>query len=238
MGVAFADVALASGFTHADEGRGVVAFDADSDGDQDVLAFTNGGWLEYYRNDTVQAGGWLRLRLDSTPNPLVAPDGFNARVTATIGGQSYHRYVNGSPSYLATGELEVHFGLGGATQVDELRIDWPRGYSTVLQDVPVNQLLVIACPAPRDLDGSGSVDLADLQSLIDNWGPVVGVPQLRADLDNDGVVGMGDLLRWTEGYDSQPLIIYRRGGRLFVSPSGGPEIYIPAGGWTKAQRTL
>ncbi len=72
-------------------------------------------------------------------------------------GVSCIRFVSGSPSYLATSELPVHFGLGEADMVDELRVEWARGYVTVLTDVAVDQALTITAPVLGDLDADGVV---------------------------------------------------------------------------------
>ena len=98
---------------------------------------TNAGALTYYQNDTA-GGNWLRITFDTTGNPLLAPDGFGTRVLATVGGETYMRFVSGSPSYLAMSEPQVHFGLGAAVTVDELVVEWPRGYVSTFTDVAVN----------------------------------------------------------------------------------------------------
>ena len=43
---------------------------------------------------------------------------------------------------------EQIFGLGAAAQVDELRIEWPDGEQTILNDVAAGQKLVLQQPAP------------------------------------------------------------------------------------------
>ena len=42
-----------------------------------------------------------------------------------------------------------------------------------------------------DLDGTGTVDVEDLQTVLGAWGDC---PDCDADLDNDGIVGVLDLL--------------------------------------------
>jgi len=190
----FADIAVAAGFDHAGEGRGLAYLDADNDGDLDILVTTNSDALTYYRNDTA-GGNWLRLTFDTTGNPLLAPDGFGTRVLATVGSQTYVRYVSGSPSYLSVSEPQIHFGLGAAQIVDELRIQWPRGYVTVLTDVAVNTQMTIVAPPLGDLDADGVVGIADFLSLLGGWGPCPVPPAAcLADLDADGVVGIADFL--------------------------------------------
>jgi hypothetical protein len=42
--------------------------------------------------------------------------------------------------------IDVEFGVGTATVVDEIRISWPSGRRQVLRDVEVDQVLVVEEP--------------------------------------------------------------------------------------------
>lgn len=190
----FTEIAVASGFDHAAEGRGLAYLDADNDGDLDILATTNAGALTYYRNDTA-GGNWLRIGFDTSANPLLAPDGFGTRVLATVGGQTYVRFVSSGPSYLSTSEPQVHFGLGAAATVDVLRVQWQHGYVSTFTDVAANTQLTIAAPGLGDLDADGVVGIADFLALLAAWGPCAAPPTAcPADLDGDGIVGIADFL--------------------------------------------
>ncbi len=195
-GAMFTEIACDAGFDHTGEGRGLVYLDADNDGDLDILVATNAGDLTYYLNETLNPGNWLRLSLDTGPNPLLAPDGFGARVVVTVGGASYQRFVSGSPSYLATSELAVHFGLGAAGVVDELRVEWAKGPSTVLSNVGVNQHLTITAPPLGDVDGDGAVNVLDLIDLLLAWGtcPAPCPPTCPVDINGDCAINVLDLI--------------------------------------------
>jgi len=54
------------------------------------------------------------------------------------------RGIGGTPS---TGDLRVHFGLGDATNVTTLRIEWPSGIVQERTNVAANQILTITEPA-------------------------------------------------------------------------------------------
>ena len=135
------------------------------------------------------------MTFDTTGNPLLAPDGFGARVLAAVGSETYVRYVSGSPSYLAVSEPQVHFGLGAAVTVDELRVEWPRGYVSTLTDVAVNTQLTIIAPSLGDLDADGVVGIAHFLDSLAGWGPCPVPPEpCLGDLDADGLVGIADFL--------------------------------------------
>jgi len=190
----FEEVAMASGFDFVAEGVAIVALDVEPDGDLDVVAFANSGPLKYFRNDTA-GGNWLQVSFDTSTNPLLAPDGYGTKATAYVSPNAYVRYLSGSPSYLATSEPLLHWGLGDATTVDQLTIEWSRGYVTTLQDVAVNQHLVIEAPGVGDIDANGAVDTVDFLMLLGSWGPCAPAPAAcTSDLNGDGTVDTVDFL--------------------------------------------
>jgi hypothetical protein len=77
-------------------------------------------------------------------------------VKATIAGNVIWqvREISGGTGYGSQGGLEAHFGLGGATAVDMLQIEWPSGLVQHLKDVAANQSLTVLEP-PRLEVGQG-----------------------------------------------------------------------------------
>jgi hypothetical protein len=53
------------------------------------------------------------------------------------------RYVKSGSSYLGQNDMRVHFGLGGATQVNRLEIRWPSGQVDVATDLSVNSIVTV-----------------------------------------------------------------------------------------------
>ncbi len=94
---------------------------------------------------------WLKIRLEGSLSNRSAI-GAKAWVKATIGGQevTQMREISAQSGYCGQNSLLVHFGLGDATSVTELRVQFGCGQDTTLTNVPVNQLLEIteALPVP------------------------------------------------------------------------------------------
>ena len=193
----FTEKAVACGFLHYSKGRGLIHFDADNDGDQDTIIFTNKGPLYYYRND-LAAGPethWLRVFLDTTGDTANAPDGYGAKVSVQAGPNTYTRWIDGGTTFLGMNELSAHFGLGTAESVESVTVLWPSGAQTVLEDVAANQTIVIASiepPCAGDLNGDGVVDGSDLGELLAAWGGP-GDGDINADFTVDGA-DLGALL--------------------------------------------
>ncbi len=188
----FTETALASGFVHEGKGRSLLHFDYDLDGDQDLVVSSNNEPLFLFRNEVAGTDDahWLRVTLDTDDDPDNAPDGIGAVVRATVGAVTMTRAIDAGASYLGNSELVAHFGLGNATMVDELIVEWTNGEVTVLTDVAADQHLTIASttPCPADLDSSGAVGAADLAALLTQWGGPG-----TADFDSSGAVGPEDL---------------------------------------------
>ena len=143
----FTEVAAAWGLHHTGQGRGLVHFDYDNDGDQDLAIFTKDQRILLYRNDlAAPKRHWLRVLLDTSARPDLAPDGIGARVivrTAAPAAGHQVRYLYSGGSYLTSSELSAHFGLGPAARVAELRVEWPDGSLTLLHDLPADQTITI-----------------------------------------------------------------------------------------------
>ena len=196
----FAEMAIEAGISHFGMGRGMINFDYDNDGDQDVLIFANNQALTLFRND-LPAGpdtNWLRVFVSNDGDPAVPANGYNSLVRAIVGETTYTRAIDGGNTYLGINELSAHFGLAAATVVDEIRVEWPDGQVSSLFDITTNQTITIGrekaplCAA--DLSNDGDVGAADLGELLAQWGPCKG--KCFADIappGGDGSIGAADL---------------------------------------------
>jgi len=85
---------------------------------------------------------WLKVQLRGVASSTEGT-GAKVRVKATIRGQTVWqmRQIGGLTTFAT--ELIAHFGLGDATNVDVVRIEWPSGLVQELHDVPANHSLTI-----------------------------------------------------------------------------------------------
>jgi hypothetical protein len=102
--------------------------------------------LLYWNNGN--SNGWTKIKLVGTVSNRSAV-GAKVRVRATIQGRTMWqmREVNTGTGFRAS-PLEEHFGLGDATNVDTVRIEWPSGTVQELRHVAAKQFLTITEP-PR-----------------------------------------------------------------------------------------
>lgn len=136
----FRETAEQLGFSDRGQGRALMVFDADGDGDLDFFVDNLDNAWKLYRND-LDKGGYLQVRLQgAAPNS----EAIGARVYVSVGATTQMREIQCGCNFLAQNPAEAHFGLGGAQVIDELRIVWPDGAQTVRTQVVGNQKLVIA----------------------------------------------------------------------------------------------
>jgi hypothetical protein len=145
----FSDVTTGSGFDHTDNGRGLFILDYDRDGAMDIVITSYNDTVALFRNDISGPNtNWIELSFDTSANPGLAPDGFGTRVVVTTGSFTQHHYLSGGATYVSQSQLAMHFGLGSATTIDTMTVEWADGTTTVLNGVPANQIMTIAAPAP------------------------------------------------------------------------------------------
>jgi len=128
--------------TDSEHSTSAAWIDYDNDGDLDLHVANATGGNALYRNDG-NANNWLKVRLNGTESNRAAI-GANVRVTAQINGttRTLLRQVSGDAGFTSQ-NLELHFGLGNAAIIDEVRVEWPAGTVQTMADVAINQRLTV-----------------------------------------------------------------------------------------------
>lgn len=154
----FTEDSSARGIVDTGQGRAAVCFDYDGDGDLDVFVGNNGGAPKLYRNDDPP-GGFLKVRLTSSSENT---DGVGAVVRVTIGGVQQMREIRAGTNFVSSQPAIAHFGIGAASLVDEVRVEWPDGQVSTESDVAPGQEIVIAKEPPPPVPGPGRLGLSFL----------------------------------------------------------------------------
>lgn len=141
----FTERSLDLGLDDRGQGRGVVCFDYDHDGDIDIFIANNQQAPRLFRNDGGNHLNFLNVKLQGDPPNTEA---IGARIFLTAGTQTQMRELRAGSNYVSQDPVEAHFGLGKTTMVDEVRIVWPSGATTILQNIPVNQFMVVPQSQP------------------------------------------------------------------------------------------
>ena len=114
--------------------------DFDNDGDLDALInLGNSNKSRLFINKSNNANSWISIRLKG----LISNSfGIGAKIKAYSGSDQLLREVSTSNK----SSQNAHFGLGIATNIDRLVVEWPSGIVQELTDVAVNQFLTITEP--------------------------------------------------------------------------------------------
>jgi hypothetical protein len=143
----FTEVQAGSGFDHTGQGRSLMTLDYDRDGDMDILITAFEGPVKLYRNDLSGSGtNWLQVRLDTSGDTGLAPDGYGSRIVISADGVTQYDWIDGGATYLGISESVAHFGLGSATAAD-VTVEWADGTDTILTGVPANQSITVGMAA-------------------------------------------------------------------------------------------
>ena len=121
--------------------RGMLFGDIDTDGDVDVVLCQSNRPTVILSNEVGNANAWLTVKLVGTDKNT---DAIGAQVQLEAGGMTLVREVICGASYLSGNDLRLTFGLGGAVQVDNLRIRWHNGSVQELGGVPVRQSITFS----------------------------------------------------------------------------------------------
>ncbi len=146
----FTEKAIAMGINSTGQGRAVLCFDSNNNGQIDVLVQNSHGLGEafgspqLYRNLGHPDHHWLRVRLRH-PGPNTF--GVGARLTLEAGGMAQTRELRAGNNFLSADPIEAHFGLGLSDRIERLTIAWPDGRIDVHTDLEVNQIHTLS-PAP------------------------------------------------------------------------------------------
>ncbi|OGO68434.1 MAG: hypothetical protein A2Z49_08425 [Chloroflexi bacterium RBG_19FT_COMBO_56_12] len=146
----FTDVAILVGAGGETEGSTNATAWADYDRDGFLDLFTmNGGFGAFWPfskgpsqllHNEGNSNHWLDINLVGVASNR---SGLGAVVQLTAGGQTQVlTNTDGSVGYNQDGN-PLHFGLGSATSIELIVVDWPSGIHQELTDVPVDQFLVI-----------------------------------------------------------------------------------------------
>ncbi len=137
---AFRERGLEVGIDDRGQGRGVVAFDYDRDHDLDLFIAQNSAPPRLFRNDSAGGRHSLTVLLAGRPPNT---QGIGARIYVTAGGTTQMRELRAGNNFVSQDPAEAFFGLGSDSVADEVRVRWPDGSETSLQDVSANQVLVV-----------------------------------------------------------------------------------------------
>ncbi|MFV2068734.1 MAG: ASPIC/UnbV domain-containing protein, partial [Pirellulales bacterium] len=142
----FATVSAVTGLDFPDDGRAIAVVDWDHDGDLDLwISNRNAPRLRLMRNESTAANHWLSLRLVGD-GKKTNRDAIGARVEVSLAEPTAGRSVatlRAGEGFLAQSSKWLHFGLGAASKLDKITVDWPGGAAELFSGVEVDGRYVL-----------------------------------------------------------------------------------------------
>ncbi len=143
----FSEIAAKAGVDNQHDGRGIVLFDYDNDGDLDIYLANQGMAPVLFRNDIGGSKNWLGLQLIGNPKTGSNRDAIGSRITVVTSTGPQIRELDGGNSYSAQSDRRVYFGLGDDMIINTLEIRWPSRRVQVMRNLRANQILTIQEPS-------------------------------------------------------------------------------------------
>ncbi|MEM9297661.1 MAG: VCBS repeat-containing protein [Bacteroidota bacterium] len=121
--------------------NGVAMADFDNDGDIDLLVNNLMDTAFLYENNAIQQGSnYLKVKLNGSKEN---PEALGAMVTIYSNAHQNTYLINRTRGYLSGSSVIAHFGLLQQKTVDSLKVVWPDGRISFLNDIESNQLLTV-----------------------------------------------------------------------------------------------
>ncbi len=133
---------------------GCVAADYDNNGSLDLFVANRLDQKNFLYSNNGNSNAWSTISLKGTSTNRSAI-GTKLRMKATINGVSYWQMqeVTAQTGYNSQ-NLRLHFGLGNATVIDSVRIDWQSGVTEYFANQPVNKNMTF-------VEGSGPTQVKE-----------------------------------------------------------------------------
>ncbi len=161
----FVDVTASARVGHLQKGHGVSFGDMDNDGDQDIYIEMGGAFPgdayqnSFFLNPGQGTNNWICMKLEGTTSNRAAI-GTRVKLTFRENGvqRSVYRDVNSGGSF-GSSPLRREIGIGQATSIDEIEIQWHGGKQVqVFKDVKPNQFI-------RIVEGSDKIEPLNLKTF-------------------------------------------------------------------------
>jgi len=165
-GKRFEDISM-NGFSHIQKGHAVAFADIDNDGDQEIYVVVGGAFEGDLSNNILyenpgKDNNWVTLFLEGT---TCNRDAICAKIKVTVrqpNGSLRNIYATvGTGGSFGASSLRQEIGLGKATQIVSVEVQWPKPGipNTIYKDVPMNKAVKLK-------EGSDKAEPLSLKPVI------------------------------------------------------------------------
>jgi len=136
----FTNMAREWGLDQPGFSNGSAYVDLDNDGNLDLVVNNVNMPAFVYRNNGVPGNHWLKLILHGEGSNRFA---VGAKATVYYGGKLAYQEEQPIRGFESTVDSRLNFGLGKATTIDSLVVEWPSRKKTILKSLTPNQIITL-----------------------------------------------------------------------------------------------
>ncbi|MCD4730863.1 MAG: FG-GAP-like repeat-containing protein [Bacteroidales bacterium] len=137
-GLYFLDVLAEVGMAGNQHTGSITWGDFNNDGFLDLYLSNNGTANNLYVSNANNMNKWIVMKLQGDPSNKSA---IGTRIRIVANGQSQIREVQGGSGHNGQHSLPVEFGIGQATIIDTVIVNWPSGLEQTITGIVPNQIL-------------------------------------------------------------------------------------------------
>ncbi len=159
---AMTNVSMLNGFGNVQKGHGIVFFDFDNDGDQDVYSALGGMWPgdrwpnQLFVNDSELRRSWIKIRLRGRGGNRF---GVGARLTVVAVGENgeeiVRRYQMDAKTGFGSAPYLAHIGLLDAVAIRRVEVQWPGSQCRTSYPAQLGRLNVLTESLCRGQEAAG-----------------------------------------------------------------------------------
>ncbi len=120
--------------------NGAVYTDLDNDGDLDYVVNNIDQEASVYRNNNLEKNNYLQVSLKGPENNL---NGLGAKVYVYSNNLEQYNELTLTRGFQSSVSPKLHFGLGKNNNVSKVKVVWPNGNISIINNVEINQNLIV-----------------------------------------------------------------------------------------------
>ncbi len=151
--------------------------DFNNDGLPDIVVMNDTDNYFLWENTTTNTNNWLKVKLEGV---ISNKDGIGSKIEISIGGNKQYRYTLCGEGYLGQNSGTEMFGLGAATTIDYIKVNWLSGTEDIFYNIPANQTLNIIEGTPLSVEEFSNNNLSIYPNPTNG---LVKISNLKEDLE-------------------------------------------------------
>ncbi len=120
--------------------NGCVYVDLDNDGDMDIVTNNIDDHASIFENNASNVNNYLILNFNGTDKNVF---GVGVKVSLFASGTTQYQELTLSRGFQSSVAPQLHFGLGRIDTIESIKVNWPDGKISVLENVLANQAITI-----------------------------------------------------------------------------------------------